>query len=60
MVSHNCKNINQNTTSKNSASKELELLLKNSPLKAREIFKSKIANNPRYQVSDAEFLEVVF
>lgn len=54
MVSHNCKNINQNTTSKNSASKELELLLKNSPLKAREIFKSKIANNPRYQVSEAE------
>ena len=43
-----------NINSKNPALKELETLLKKNPSKAGEIFKSKIANNQRYQVSETE------
>ena len=43
-----------NIDSRNPAIRELEILLKRNPLKAGEIFKSKIANNPRYQISEVE------
>ena len=54
LVSNDYATPNQIIDSKKSASRELEILLNNNPVQAREIFKSKILSNVHYRMSEAE------